>query len=152
MELLSQVIEQLKEKFQPKPEVEPVLPDFINPEDSLIVIRIKGGYKVESLQERKSYVVSKVDSKVYCSCEHGQEEKHCTHKIAVWKEALMMKKMRIDECEKRRIAAGLSSYIRTLKKILAACEQRGDTQSCTYWFHKGKLLSCKHILRTVIEA
>jgi len=149
MHAIKEVIEQLKTTFQQPVEPLPNLtdiPQLINPEDSLVVLRIKNGYRVEDLLKQQTFTISKVGNFVYCSCPDGKTLPHCFHKRAVHREAMLMKKMRIDECEKRRIAAGLSSYIRTLKKIVSGYEITGDVKNSNYWLHKGKYLACKHIL------
>ncbi len=157
MEAIATIIDQIKEKFQQpqKPEVEPdKISGFINREDALAVRKIKGGYIVEDLHSRKDFTVTKILStgQVFCSCDIGKTLPHCPHKIAVWKEAKLMKKLKLEECQKRRALAGISSYIRTVQKIIAAYEQKGDVRNSNYWFFKGKLAACKHNLRTIIES
>jgi len=157
MEAIATIIDQLKEKFQQpqKPEVEPdILPGFINQEDALAVRKIKGGYIVEDLHFKKDYTVTKlpITGEVLCSCDNGKSSPHCKHKVAVWQEAQLMKKLKLEECQKRRALAGISSYIRTVQKIIATYEQKGDVRNSNYWFFKGKLAACKHNLRTIIES
>jgi len=159
METIKSVIETLKEKYpyfqQPVLEPIPNLPEpstTLNPEDTLFVIRIKNGYRIEDVLKQQTFTVTKVNGFVYCTCPEGKTLSHCCHKRAVIKEARLIKKMRIDECQKRSIAAGISSYSRTLERILAVYERAGDVNNSAYWLNRGKYLACKHMLRTVIEA
>ncbi len=157
MQAIKEIIDQLKTTFiQP---VEPIpnapdLPEHLNlsVENTLVVIKIKNAYRVDNLQESKSYVVSKVGKTVYCSCDRGKDPVHCEHKIEVWKEAKRLQKLRADESTKKRIAANMSSYIHRLRQIVSSYERSGDTQNSTYSYYKGKLSGLKLVLRIIIEA
>ncbi|MEQ8191934.1 MAG: hypothetical protein ABRQ39_28475 [Candidatus Eremiobacterota bacterium] len=155
MQAIKEIIDQLKTTFiQP---VEPIpnapdLPVCINPDDTLVVRKVKNHYLVENLSANLCFTVSKINATVYCSCEQGKDEKHCLHKIAVWKEAQKLKKMRADECIKRKIGASMSAYIFRIRQIVADFERRGDTKNCTYWYYRGQLQAYRHNVRIVIEA
>lgn len=155
MHAIKEVIEQLKTTFiqptEPIPTT-PDIPEFVKPEDTLVVRKVKDHYLVENLSANLCFTVSKINGIVYCSCDKGKEEKHCLHKIAVWKEAKKLKKMRVDECIKRRIGASMSAYIFRLRQIVADFERRGDTKNCTYWYYRGQLQAYRHNVRIVIEA
>jgi len=155
MHLISDVIEQLKERYiQPQPPPpEPELTEFINPSDALVVVKVGRCYKVDDLKGKQTFVVSKAaDGIVYCSCPEGKEKEHCLHKLQVIKEAKKLKKLRADECTKRRIAANMSSYIHRLRQIVSAYERSGDTQNYTYAHYRGKLSGLKLVLRIIIES
>ena len=107
---------------------------------------------MDNLQEKKSYVISKINNKVYCSCEHGQQTEHCIHKIEVLREAKKLQRMQVDECIKRRIGSNMSQYIHRLRQIVERYERNKDTQNSTYAYFKGKLAGLRLVLRIVIEA
>jgi len=157
MQSIATVIEKLKTTFVPQ-YIEPIpnapdLPLDINPEDALVVIKTGNCYRVDDLKGKQTFVVSKAaDGVVYCSCPEGKEKEHCIHKLQVIKEAKKLKKLRADECTKRRIAANMSSYIHRLRQIVSAYERSGDTQNYTYAHYRGKLSGLKLVLRIIIES
>jgi len=153
MHTINEVIEQIKERFiQPKPPVEPVIPDYID-SDALVVTKKGHAYQVEDLNGKQCFTVSKAaDGKVYCSCDKGKEEKACVHKRAVKQEAQKLKKLRGDESTKRRICANMSMHISRLRQIVSTFERQGNTQNCTYAHYRGKLSGLKLMLRIVIES
>ena len=155
MHLISDVIEQLKERYiQPQPPPpEPELTEFINPSDALVVVKVGRCYRVDDLKRKQTFVVSKAaDGVVYCSCPQGKEKEHCQHKLQVIKEARILKKMRADESLKRRIGANMGMYISRLRQIVQDYERRGDTRNSTYNYYRGKLSGLKLVLRIIIEA
>jgi len=155
MHAIKEVIEQLKTTFiQP---VEPIpnapdIPAYISPDDTIVVRKVKNHYLVENLNANLCFTVSKINGTVYCSCDKGKEEEHCPHKIAVWKEAQKLKRLRADECIKRKIGASMSAYIFRLRQIVSDFERRRDTNNSTYWFYRGQLQAYRHNVRIVIEA
>lgn len=154
MQSVAEIIDVLKEKYfkqQPIP-AEPEIPDFIILSDPLVVRKIRNGYSVEDLKTRQSFTVSRVNKIVFCSCELGKEIVHCEHKIAVWKEAKRLRKLKADECIKKQIAAGMSAYIFRLRQLVVAYERRGDTRNSSYLYYKGQLAGLRLTLRIVIEA
>jgi len=157
MNSIAQVIEQLRSTFiQPTEPIpsEPVLPEqFLSDDDALVVTKVGHAYRIEDLKAKKSFTVSKAaDGMVYCSCGQGKEQQKCLHKLEVIKEAKKLKKMRVDECIKRKIGANMSAYISILRQIVARYERNGDTKNCTYWYYRGQLQAYKHNVRIVIEA
>lgn len=155
MEAIKTVIETLKEKYhfqQPVLEPIPNLPDYIDPDNTFVVIKKGPAYQIEDLSSKKSYTVSKVSGVVYCSCEKGQEKSHCSHKRAVLREYKKIKRLRADESVKRRIGASLSAYLHRIQQIVREFERNKDTQNSSYWYYKGRLQTYKHVIRIIIES
>ncbi len=155
MELLSQVIESLKEKYQhlqPKPPAEPEIPDYLNLPNSLIVRKVRNAYIVDDLKIKKSFTVSRVAGVVLCSCDKGKELPHCLHKIEVWREAQRLKKLHVDEYIKAKINAAISLYIHHLRQVVSEFEANGDTRSGSYWYNRGRLQAYRHVIKTIIDA
>lgn len=156
MQSLKEVIQTLQERYQhfqqPVPEPIPNLPDYIQTEDVLVVIKTGRVYKIENLKDKQCYIVSKINGVILCSCDNGKEEKACQHKRAVLEEYRKFKRLRADESAKRRIGANMSAYIYRLNQIVKDFERRNDVRNSSYNYYRGKLSGLKLVLRLVIES